>query len=148
MMPLYDDAGATVAFEIALDESSGPVSPRFQYTLRVRICSDDGVVRAEKSERSGVPKTTTESRGELTKDAALALWRVLDENDALARGADLVGDKRSNAGVSFNTLVVRVGDKRAQIDYLLTALKDPAHAALAAIVAAVKRTATALLDDT
>jgi hypothetical protein len=141
MMPLYDAAGAPVAFEITLDESSGPVSPRFQYTLRVRIWSDGGVVRAERSERSGVPKTTTESSGELAKDAALALWRLLDENDAVARGADLVGDRRGNTGVSINTLAIRVGDRRTQVDYLLTALKDPAHAALAAVVAAVKRVA-------
>ncbi len=134
--------GKLVPFELVLDEASGPVSPKFQYTLKIRIHADGDVIRVTRSERAGVPKTTTETEGVLSDAQAAELFRVLDAHGGLAKDRDLVGDKRGNVGVSFNELALTRDGTTARLSYTLAALKDAAHTAEAAIVQAIKDAAS------
>jgi hypothetical protein len=107
---------------IELDEASGPVSPRFQYTLSIVI--EDAVVVRSKRGPLGTLDTT------LGIDEAK--WKTLEATLASVGPAlqDLVDEERSKrVGVRINTLRV---DDRA-IRYLasdLTGDPSPGQAAL------------------
>ena len=118
------------AFVIALDESSGPVSPRYQYALRVRITAEGGRVTVAWNDGK------TDRARDLPADAADALWSALGDYEAL--GGDAAAEKRDRVGVSFNALEVTALGRTVRFDYLLTQLKDPAFAAQKAAISAIK----------
>ncbi len=127
----------TERLEVVLDEASGPVSPRFQYALRVEI-SDDGALASVRAADAG-PKKREEAR-ELSRGATAELRAALAASDEWRTSPDLAGPER-RAGSSVNTLSIRLGDAEARVTYRLHHAKDLAW--LGAIVGAVKRLAWA-----
>ena len=131
-------------FSIVLEESSGPVSPRFQYTLRVRIHADAGgavVVDAEES-RSG--NKTSITGATLAADAVSELWTALDANAVHTSGGDAVAEKKDRVGISFNWYELETSGASVRFDYLLSTLREPAYARQAAVVQAVKHAVDAV----
>ncbi|MBL8611542.1 MAG: hypothetical protein JNL38_29625 [Myxococcales bacterium] len=127
----------TERLEVVLDEASGPVSPRFQYALRVEI-ADDGTSASVRSADAG-PKKRQEARDLAPGDTAL-LRAALAASAEWRSSPDLAGSER-RAGSSVNTLTVRLGDAEARVTYRLHHAKDLAW--LGAIVGAVKKLAWA-----
>jgi hypothetical protein len=136
--------GHFTPFRVELDESSGPTSPRFQYTLTIAVWCDGGAVHAVREERSGSPRRKIQASGILSREAAQKLTDTLEAHDALSRAFDHVGDAQEDKGHSCNRLVVQVGDARAEVHYLLRTLEKARHAAEAEIVKAVKEAAATL----
>jgi hypothetical protein len=136
--------GRFVPFRVELDESSGPTSPRFQYTLTVAVWCDGGPVHAVREERSGSPRRKIHAAGELSHEAARKLVETLEAKNALSRGFDHVGEAHENKDLSCNRLVIQVGEARAEVHYLLRTLEKAKHAAEAEIVKAIKEAAATL----
>lgn len=129
---------------LELQESSGPVSPRFQYALHLTLEASPQAIRLQREIRAGAASPMGPSRSdtlEIPADRFEALWRDLEAHDAVRQGADLIGDSgRRRVGVSFNHFILEVaGQPTVRVDYLLPQLEDDAHAPLRAIVEAFKR---------
>jgi len=123
---------------IELVESSGPVSPRFRWSIHVVLTVDDagGDLTVE---AKGPPHGTVRRRERIEHAAIEALWRTLEAQKVRAQGGDLVGALRSRVGVSFNHLKIALeGDHEVRLDYLLAQLGEQENAARRAIVDAVK----------
>ncbi len=117
---------------IELTESSGPVSPRYQYALALVITRGaDGTARVS-CKRTGAGAVTFET----TMDAASVSALFGDLAHAGIEGAhgDFVDAARGNKGVSFNALVITFADgTTTRCDYLLTSLDEPDFPARSAI---------------
>jgi hypothetical protein len=106
---------------IELVEASGPVAPRFQFSTTITVAGtpDGGAhVLREHRDADGVVRT------ERTLDLAAAdeLLRALFAQLPLGDSLDLVGEKRSRKGVSFNHVRIEMAGKTSRVDYLLSAL--------------------------
>jgi hypothetical protein len=124
---------------IELEEWSGPVSPRFQWRVTLRI-DDDAVDYEETGANALGPK-----KSKLSQKALDALWEELDAHKALERGGDLVGERK--VGVSFNRLAIARGDAKMTLEYTLSKLDAPENADRKAIVAAIKAAARAVTSS-
>jgi len=121
---------------VALDESSGPVSPRFQYSLHVEISAGNGGGATLAFDHK-TPKGRTGGTFPITAERYGALCDELSSR--VGESVDLVGDMRHRKGISFNVLEVVLGAATTRVDYLLTHLEDGAHANLVAAVDAIKK---------
>ncbi len=108
---------------IELRESSGPVSPRYRYALRV-LLTITGDTATLTWTRDGTAATNGERA--LTAEETRAL---LDELTTLGLehiAGDFIGDKRANKGISLNRVeLTRADGATSRCDYLLTSLEDP-----------------------
>jgi len=124
---------------LELEEWSGPVSPRFQYTVRVALTRREAGLFLSGSRKAG--GRTTEVERALTAAAAAPIEALVAK---LPRAdQDWIGARRDRKGVSFNHLIVRRGPVTTRFDYLLGDLEAPDRADFAAAIAALK----ALLED-
>lgn len=139
-MPItFEYDGKPVPMELTLHESSGPVSPKYFFTLAVRLTIEDARVFIHIHRRG---KPSYELRKELPMDRYAALMNDLAVCDVFARGGDFIGDeKRGRVGVSFNHFELSLGDRSVRIDYLLSQLGDPTFAPQKAIVDRMKKLA-------
>ncbi len=130
---------------ISLHESSGPVSPRYRYALRLDIVQQDQRVHA-RCHRSG--PQPGEFDGEVPAERYAALWQALTDAQVLACGGDAIGPEgRRRVGVSFNWFAVHAADgQRVRFDYFLASLDEPAHENQRAVVALLKDFAAELLE--
>lgn len=119
---------------IELDESSGPVSPKFQYSLHVEISADGAKIR-HKTQKGVVELTHVLDPARLA-----ALCDELDRR--VPKGADLIGAMRTRIGISFNVLSIARGAATARVDYLLSQAEDGAHSDLTAAIKAIKAIVT------
>ena len=141
---LYRD-GVLLPARIELQESSGPVAPKFQYNTLVVVALKDGAPQLhyqdEGEYRDGAAARNTDITAPLSIERYQQLWSDLMAAGALEHGADLIGDeRRRRVGVSFNFLSFELGDAKARIDYLRTLLDEdsPEHAPQRALIALVK----------
>ena len=119
---------------IELEESSGPVSPKFQYSLHVEISGLVAKIR-RKTQKGLLEVTHTIDAGELA-----ALCAELDKR--VPKSADLIGEMRKRVGISFNFLSIAKGASTTRVDYLLSQAEDGAHADLTAAIEAIKAIVT------
>ncbi len=120
---------------IELDESSGPVSPKFQYNLHVEISADGSAKIRHKTQKGVVEVTHALDAAKLS-----ALGAELDKR--VPKAVDLIGEMRKRVGISFNYLSITRGAATARVDYLLSHAEDGAHADLTAAIEAVKAIVT------
>jgi hypothetical protein len=123
--PTLADLVAARPVKIELVESSGPVSPRYQWSTRVLVDGDGDVVTLHFEDRraseDGTPATTR-----VEQALSAAGWERLVSDlvaaDAGSLGHDFIGEeKRKRIGVSFNHVEIALGDEvRCRIDYLKT----------------------------
>jgi hypothetical protein len=122
---------------IRIDESSGPVSPRFHYAVQATITRNaDGTGSAAFLHRT--KERTVEATRDVSTARLAALTSFLDQHLPEGPDRDLVGARRDRKGASYNHLVLRRGGTDMRVDYMLSDLDDPAHADVGAAVEAVK----------
>lgn len=120
--------------KIELVESSGPVSPRYQWSTRVLVQGGEEVVTLSFNDRralvSGEPATTVLVEEALPPAGYERLLADLLEADAGSLSHDFIGaEKRKRIGVSFNHVEIAVGDLlRCRIDYLVSDVARPEFA--------------------
>lgn len=117
---------------VVLDEWSGPVAPRFQYSFHVEIARAAGG-GATVSVRHKTPKGVFEGEGALSAARFAELSRDLVAHVPLGADRDLVGARRDRKGVSFNRLALAGDAARTTVDYLLTDVDDENEDVAAAI---------------
>jgi hypothetical protein len=146
---IMNDAGELLPARLELSESSGPVSPRYQYTTRVVITVEPPAtapllaIEHVADYVGGVPAFEVHTSEPLSKDRYEQLWADLLAQDVFALGGDLASAKRDRTGVSFNHVEIVLGDpgqggSRVRFDYLLPQLQDPANARHLAVVESLK----------
>lgn len=116
--------------KIALEEFSGPVSPKFQWRLKLVIADLD-----VDYERTG--EHAEKKKGTLAKDVADALWKDLDAKKAFALGGAL--DKKK-VGVGINTLVLECDKEKMTLEYTTNGLTADQKA----VIDAIKKAASSI----
>jgi hypothetical protein len=132
---LADGSGELLPARITLWESSGPVSPRYQYTTRVVVTVLPPAAApslAIDHTTGGEPAHEVHTAEPLARDRYERLWADLFAQDVFALGGDLAANLRDRVGVSFNHVEVVLGDPehdgaRMRFDYLLPMLRLPAN---------------------
>jgi hypothetical protein len=137
-------APATPLRAIELSESSGPVSPRFRWSIHLTLDIDERggelLVETRGTSPSGTPPSNRRQRVEAARIESL--WRALESEEVREQGGDLIGALRSRVGVSFNHLRIALVDgPDLRFDYLLSQLDVAENAHRRAIVAAIKELA-------
>ena len=144
-----NDAGELLPARLELAESSGPVSPRYQYTTRVviTIAPPDNApllsIEHVADHVGGVPSFEVHTSEPLARDRYEKLWADLLAQDVFTLGGDLTADKRDRTGVSFNHADLVLGDPEhagfhVRFDYLLPQLKLPANQQRSAVIEILK----------
>ncbi len=126
---------------IELDESSGPVSPRFQYSLHARLeRGADGAAVAQI--RNKTSKGVVEISYPLSVERWSTLAAELTKRLPLGKDVDLVGEMRTRKGISFNFVRIDRGAEHAKVDYLLSHAEGGAHPDLTLAIEAIKAIVT------
>lgn len=106
---------------IELVEESGPVAPKFQFSTTISVAgAPEGGALVLRDHRDADGVVHTEHVLDLA--AVDALLRALFAQLPLGESLDLVGEKRSRKGVSFNHVHIQIAGKASRVDYLLSAL--------------------------
>ena len=135
-LAIADGAGELLPARLELWESSGPVSPRYQYTTHVLVtCEPPGSAPVLTIEHAaeyagGVPTFEVHSVDPMPRQRYERLWADLLAQDVFALGGDLATGHRDRTGVSFNHAEIVLGDPenpraRVRFDYLLPQLRRP-----------------------
>ena len=146
---LVDGSGELLPARIELWESSGPVSPRYQYKISVvvAVTAAAAPTLAIDHTTGGEPAIDVHSAEPMARDRYEKLWADLFAQDVFALGGDLAADKRNRTGVSFNHVEVVLGDPghagaRMRFDYLLPQLDLPENQQRHAVVEILKKLAS------
>lgn len=138
--PLFE-GDKPVPARISLIESSGPVSPAYQYDLTITLTAGaDGLrlaVEHEADFSKNPPGTDVHDKRSPSREAYEKIWAALLPLDPFSTPSATIDPER--VGVSFNTLEIQLGQRSVKVDYTLNQLKLPEHARLAALVEAVKK---------
>ena len=130
------------ASRIELVEASGPVSPRHSYKTTIALSLDTtppGVAAHVVCDRRDASGEHHDER-EIDRAVYEAILAELLLSLPLGAPLDLVGTKRDRKGISFNHVVVVVGDASTRLDYLLSDLdEDDGDPRARAVVSLVKR---------
>ena len=134
---------APLPVKIELYESSGPVSPRYQYFTHVIIKDDGANIHLSYDDKGnyqdGKPTHHVNFKKDLPRERYEKLWEELFKQDLEHLGQDAIGDKRNRVGVSFNHFEVSLGDHlKVRFDYLLSHLKSGEFAKQNAVVDLLK----------
>ena len=124
------EKGLPVPAKIELLESSGPVSPAYQFSTHVIISTDGNAAILSYDDRreyrQGKPQKEISFKKELTRAQYEELWSNLSRLQVFERSRDFIGpENRKRIGVSFNFFEISLGDRRSRCDYLLSKAKDP-----------------------
>lgn len=144
-------AGERVAAEerVALEEWSGPVSPRYQYKTRIVVTgAAKGATLSYDHEgvySEGKPTEARKATCAVPAEAYAALWAGLEGGGVFSLGdAALPDETRARVGVSVNTLEASRGGRQARIEYTLAGLKRADGAKKRALVEQLKAWASQL----
>ena len=126
---LYDQ-GRPVSARIELVESSGPVSPAYQFSTRVIVTAENNSITLAYDDRrefrQGKPLNAISFKRELSHDEYEKLWSGLLALRVFERNNDFIGaHNRKKIGVSFNFFEISLGTRKARCDYFLSKQKDP-----------------------
>lgn len=135
------DIASDTASRIELVEASGPVSPRHSYATTIAFSlaatPRDAPAHVVRDHRDASGKHHDE--GALERAAYDALLAEVLASLPLGAPLDLASAKRDRKGVSFNHVVVEVGEASTRLDYLLSDLdEDDGDPRARAIVTFVK----------
>ena len=143
-------SGELLPARIELWESSGPVSPRYQYKIHVVVAVASAAAAptlAIDHTTGGEPPLDVHSADPMARDRYEKLWADLFAQDVFTLGGDLAAGKRNRTGVSFNHVEVVLGDPdhagaRMRFDYLLPQLELPENQQRHAVVEILKKLAS------
>jgi hypothetical protein len=112
--------------EIELVETSGPVSPAYHYTLRIRLYSEGKTIWLDYKEtrkKSGLNVQFVTQLESANFEKVLKKLRRLDFVKSNS-SVDFVGNARTKVGISFNWLTLLVEpDINLRVDYPLSAIE-------------------------
>ena len=128
------------ASRIELVEASGPVSPRFRYTTRITIAASPGAAATVVRDHRDAAGDHHDER-ELDHAVHGVLLAEVLASLPLGGPLDLTSSKRDRKGVSYNHVIVVVGEASTRLDYLLSDLDDDGAPEARAVVHAIKRAA-------
>jgi hypothetical protein len=136
--------GALRPARLLLDEGSGPVSPRYQYSIHLLLQVAPDAITLERKIRGGAASGVGAERDDrvpVSAERYLQLARELQACGPQAFAADLVGPAEPRrVGVSFNHFEVRVDDTNVcAVDYLLSRLELPENAGVRKAIDAFKK---------
>jgi hypothetical protein len=133
---LLREGGKLQKVHIELTESSGPVSPMFQYDIHALVEGDEAGLSLSYDEDGAREISFKRPFSQAELDA---LWAKLIDADAFSLGAALDDAGRARTGVSFNTLEIVVGGAVSlRLEYTTNQLKLPEEAARKRVVDLVK----------
>jgi len=118
--------GSLRKIEIELVETSGPVSPAYHYTLRIRLYSEGNAIWLDYTEirkKSAISVQFVTQIEFFDFEKLLKKLRRLDFVKSNS-SADFVGNSKEKVGISFNWLTLFVEpDIDLRVDYLLSAIE-------------------------
>lgn len=128
---------------VALDEWSGPVSPRYQYKTRIVVTRGaKGATLSYQHEgvySGGKPTESLEAECAVPAEAYDALWAGLEQGGLFSlEDMPLPDATKARVGVSVNTLEASRGGQRARIEYTLAGLKKADGANKRALIEQLK----------
>jgi hypothetical protein len=120
-------------------ESSGPVSPAFQYRIDLEINAEDAGANVSCEIKRGADAPVSKQQ-KISNEQFSELWSKLAAQDVLKLNADLIGDeKRRRVGVSFNSFELEMPNgERVRFDYLRAQLEQPEYARFRAVIEALR----------
>lgn len=140
---LIDESGNLVPIKIELVESSGPVSPPYQFYLNIVLTNEGSEIRIHYSYEGKFIAGEAEDKKVvdelIPKDKSLKLLNSLIDLNALGLNAEIDENTRNSVGISFNELKIEIGAKdKSKISYTLYDLDEPTFAKEAKIIAFIK----------
>lgn len=119
-------------------ESSGPVSPPHQYRINLEITATEDGARVVCETRRGLDAATSKDI-QISTTAYTDLWNKLSALDVLKLNNDLVGDKRTRVGVSFNYFALEMPNgEKMRFDYLRGQLEQAEFKQYRAVVEVIR----------
>jgi hypothetical protein len=141
---LIDEKGNLVPIKIELEESSGPVSPPYQYNLSIVLNNEVDGLRIHYSYEGKFMGGEAQDKKVLDelipKDKALKFLNSLIDSNALGVNVELDESIKNNVGISFNELSIQIGAKdKSKILYTLGDLDESTFAKEAKIIEFIKK---------
>lgn len=141
---LTDEKGNLVSVKIELVESSGPVSPPYQFNLNLVLNNEGNCLRIHYSYEgkfiAGEAQDKKVIDELIPKDKALKFLNSLLDLNALGLSKELGEDKKNNVGISFNELNIQIGAKdNSKILYTLSDLDESTFTKEANIIGLIKK---------
>ncbi len=141
---LFDSHGNLVPVYIELIESSGPVSPMYQFDLNIVLKNEGSGLRIRYSYKgkfvAGEPEEKKTIDELIPKDKSIKILNALLDLNALGINVELSDDIKNNVGISFNELSLQMGAKdKTKILYTLGDLDEPNFELQTKIIEFVKK---------
>ena len=141
---LTDEKGNLVSVKIELVESSGPVSPPYQFNLNLVLNNEGNCLRIHYSYEGQFIAGEAQDKKVIDElipnDKALKFLNSLLDLNALGLSKELGEDTKNNVGISFNELNIQIGAKdKSKILYTLRDLDESTFAKEAKIIEFIKK---------
>ncbi len=141
---LFDSQGNLIPIQIELVESSGPVSPLYQFDLNIILKNEGSGLRIRYSYKgkfvAGEPEEQKNIDELIPKDKSIKILNSLLDLNALGINVELGDDIKNNVGISFNELNLQMGAKdKTKILYTLGDLDEPNFELQTKIIEFVKK---------
>lgn len=141
---LTDEKGNLVSVKIELVESSGPVSPPYQFNLNLVLNNEGNCLRIHYSYEGQFIAGEAQDKKVIDElipnDKALKFLNSLLDLNALGLSKELGEDTKNNVGISFNELNIQIGAKdKSKILYTLGDLDESTFAKEAKIIEFIKK---------
>lgn len=141
---LFDSQGNLIPIQIELVESSGPVSPLYQFDLNIILKNEGSGLRIRYSYKgkfvAGEPEEQKNIDELIPKDKSIKILNSLLDLNALGINVELNDEIKNNVGISFNELSFQMGAKdKTKILYTLGDLDEPNFELQTKIIEFVKK---------
>ena len=127
---IYKEDGSLQPIKMELYESSGPVSPLYQYIVHIKIHSTDKEIHLHyknigKNQEDGSKKNVQWNKV-ISLNDYLGFITKLIQNNVFSLNHDFIGDeRRKKIGISFNFFELTLGKETVKFQYLLQDKKQP-----------------------
>lgn len=136
---LYHKDGNLQPIKLELYESSGPVSPPYQYIIHIKLTSIDQKVHLNYKDINNSSKSNEQIDRVLSVEEYKKVLTELINNNVFDLNFDFIGDeKRKRVGVSFNFFEFFLWDKSVKFEYLLQDKKNVNFAPYEKIINIIK----------
>lgn len=151
---ILDADGILLPVRIELVETSGPVSPAFQYRTHIVLCTENNGIWLscddDREYRNGKPLQSIHLHKQLKRDDFTAVLHEVCKLECyrLGTNADFIGTARNRTGISFNYISVCMGtDIKFRIDYLLSSYDNDMFKLYRQVIEQLKKLAHSHADD-
>ncbi len=124
---IVDVDGILIPARIELFETSGPVSPAYQYRTQIVLYTENNEIRYNYDDDrkfiNGKPLQSIHIHNQLKPGKFLKIVQQIYKMEGYQQGkdADFIGSGRNKIGISFNYMTVCIGtDIKFRVDYLLS----------------------------